>query len=178
MQMMQTIAAGGTVDVEMTDYLRVLSERKGECLICLSTLRTKRYSLSPSSVKLLRTMYEYLVFNNNRIDLSKLPITYVQRSTVTILRFHGLVTKYKENGKHVPSTWLITRRGAQFMRNEITIPKFVMVYRNKVVGHDENRVSIIDVLKYDPKLPVVAPFSVEQSSKTDIDTAEEKRASI
>lgn len=63
------------------------------------------------------------------------------------LRFHGLVAKYREDGKHVAGYWLLTRRGADFLDGEISIPATVTIFQNKVVYRSERVVSVKDVIK-------------------------------
>lgn len=63
------------------------------------------------------------------------------------LRFHGMVAKYKENGLHKSGYWLITKRGADFLNGRETVPQSVTVFRNKVVDHAIDEVSIGDVMR-------------------------------
>lgn len=57
------------------------------------------------------------------------------------LRFHALIAhadvKNKKSGY-----WLITDRGGQFLRGEIFVPKKVLTYRNRVIGHHQKQIHI------------------------------------
>lgn len=60
------------------------------------------------------------------------------------LRFHGLVAKAKVENK--PGYWLITRRGGQFLRGELFVPKTAYTLRNKVIGHSNDLIGIKDFM--------------------------------
>lgn len=93
--------------------------------------------------------------NENRIHLLKdmqdpeYKLTPHEWNNFSRLRFHGLVAKYKEEGKHVGGYWLITRRGAQFLSGKVAIPERVLVFNNRVVGHSDKMVTLTDVFKSD-----------------------------
>jgi hypothetical protein len=53
-------------------------------------------------------------------------------------RYHGLVAKTDHLGY-----WLLTERGGQFLRGEISIPETVLTFRNRVVGHEGRPVGVI-----------------------------------
>lgn len=86
----------------------------------------------------------------------------------TKLRFHGLVAKYKEGGKILSGYWLLTRRGAQFLNGELTIPKSVQTFRNVVVGHSEDLVSISDVMKDKIYVQTIHDIKTEEPTEEDI----------
>lgn len=52
------------------------------------------------------------------------------------LRFHGLIAHADEENPR-NGEWLITKRGGQFLRGEIEIPKRVKIFRNHVIEHEE-----------------------------------------
>ena len=58
------------------------------------------------------------------------------------LRFHGLVAHADENKKS--GYWLLTSRAGKFLRGEITIPKKVKTFRNRVIEHSEEVTGIAD----------------------------------
>lgn len=114
------------------------------CPTCGATINPYKYTLSASTVSLLRKIWlEVIASKKNRVDVRKADLTYTERSQVTICRFHGLIAKVKDHrGKQVAAHWLITHRGAQFLRGEISIPLKVMVHRNRVVGHGNEVITI------------------------------------
>lgn len=77
--------------------------------------------------------------------LSKVEYTDFQK-----LRFHALIAKHKEDGRHKRGWWVLTRRGNQFVKGEIQIPEKVRVFRNRITGYSENNVDIQTVLKTEP----------------------------
>lgn len=124
------------------------------CEHCGAKLRQYRVPLTKGIIKALVKFRSAVYFKNrNRIHLLKdmadtpYELTRHEWNNFTRLRFHGLVAKYKENGEHVSGYWLITHRGAQFLNGEIQIPESVMIFRNKVVEHSENYVTITNVMK-------------------------------
>lgn len=73
-------------------------------------------------------------------------LTTVEQMNWTKLRFHGLVAKYRENGVVKRGYWLLTRRGNEFFKGTIKIPKRVQTFRNKITCHDEEYVNITNVV--------------------------------
>lgn len=80
----------------------------------------------------------------NSFNISKdlTSLTKMQFSNFQKLRFHGLIA-HDPNKKR---SWLITKRGGQFLRGEISIPASVHTYRNKVIGHSEAQVKASDFI--------------------------------
>lgn len=64
-----------------------------------------------------------------------------ERNNLTKLRFHGMIAKATEKG-----LWLLTRRGSRFLLGEISVPKRVLSWRNRVIGYDTERVFVKDVI--------------------------------
>jgi hypothetical protein len=74
----------------------------------------------------------------NRINLKELELTYSERSKITQLRFHALVAKVKnEKGNHIPATWLITKRGSDFLHGRVAVPKYAWTQKNKVIARED-----------------------------------------
>lgn len=61
----------------------------------------------------------------------------------TMLRYHGLVAKDKGAGR---GYWLLTHRGAEFLKGNLAVPARVKVLNNHIVDRDQQYVSIRDVL--------------------------------
>lgn len=124
-------------------------------------------------INALKKMYTYVLSNGeNIIDASECGLSYSERSSLTILRFHALIAKHKVDGHHVRRQWVITHRGAQFLRNQITIPAKVKTYHNVVTDHSEEHVSVVDILGEDPKLPPTEPFERTSPVISDIKKAQ------
>jgi predicted transcriptional regulator len=78
----------------------------------------------------------------NEIVQKDLSLTKNDYNNFQKLRYHGLVAKVKAKAGY----WLITKRGGQFLRNEIAIPAGVKTFRNHVEedGHTKETVRITD----------------------------------
>ncbi len=87
----------------------------------------------------------------NKIHLQKdLNLTKTEYNNFQKLRFHGLIARYKEDGKNTAGCWLITKRGAEFLNGVISVPTRVKTFRNKVVEHDTDLVKVVDIIKRYP----------------------------
>lgn len=80
------------------------------------------------------------------------------------LRFHALVAKTGDSG-----FWLLTHRGAQFLRGEVDIPKKVQVFNNRVVSHSQDRVFIKDVIGNEPYFETIEDIHYEEASEEDVE---------
>lgn len=70
---------------------------------------------------------------SNQIHVPTLEdLTLAIRCRTTQASKLGLIAKYRENGKQVPGTWLITARGWSALRGE-KVPKTVEVFRKEIV---------------------------------------------
>jgi hypothetical protein len=62
------------------------------------------------------------------------------------LRYWGLIAKYKnEGGHHLKGYWLLTHRGALFLRNKISVHKWVKTLDNELVERSVEEVFIKDI---------------------------------
>lgn len=140
--------------------------------------QTKAYwhPITKLRISALRKMYLYvLATETNEIDVADCGLTYSERSSLTILRFHALIAKVKdEEGHQHRRKWLITSRGAKFLRNQVKIPAKVKTYNNTVVDYAEELVGIIDVLGEDPKMPPTLPFERATPTVADIKKVQAK----
>jgi hypothetical protein len=100
----------------------------------------------------------------NNINVSRLPehikLTHPERCVLTIMRHHGLVAKVKDDGKIDAGHWLITKKGWSFLRGE-AIPEVVTTFRNRVIDHGEEMVTISDVLRGGDYSDTLATLSKE-----------------
>lgn len=146
-------------DVELRS-MRQEAMDTGKCPCCGHVVKVYEYGLGPLYVGTLKQIYQR-VFDSghNDVDVGDLSLTYAERSTLSILRFNGLIAKVKDDDGHqLRRHWLITRNGARFLRNQLMLPAKVRVYNNKVIGHVGKQVSVIDVLGYDPRIVATEPF--------------------
>lgn len=110
----------------------------------------------------------------NRIHLLKdiqgdIKLTPHEWNNFSRLRFHALVAKVRENGKHIAGYWLLTRRGGEFLRGEADIPKMVTVFNNKVVAHSEERAFIKDIIGSQPYFEKIENIIYETATEEDIE---------
>lgn len=113
------------------------TDEHGRCIECNQKVTIYSHRMDDLNVVALRKIWEYVVTGKeNKIDVGKAGLNYEERSRVTQLRFHGLIAKYKTaTGTQVPSTWLMTKRGGDFLKGIITIPAIVYTFDNEVIGH-------------------------------------------
>lgn len=162
-----------TISPEIMDYIT----EHGHCPSCYRDARAYTFTLNATLIKILQNIYGAIVLKGqNDIHLDKdtegtpFELKYSQRSNVTILRFHGLVAKVRdETGKQTAGHWLITRRGASFLKGNISVPAQVRTFDNEVKWHSPDFVSFRDVMKMAPQnLPIVDFIDYEIANETEL----------
>lgn len=73
-------------------------------------------------------------------------LTRDEWSNFTKLRYHGLAVKDKNAGA---GYWLLTARGASFLRGDLAIPAKVQTFNNRVIDHDGPEIYLRDVYRQD-----------------------------
>lgn len=113
-------------------------KNKEICANCGESMKAYWHNITTGLVSDLIKAIEFVKSNNkNSFHLARdLQLNKSEYNNFQKLRFHGLVAKDKKVGY-----WLITKRGGQFLRGEISIPKSVQTFRNQVIGHSEDSVS-------------------------------------
>jgi hypothetical protein len=107
-------------------------------------MKSFHHNLSTGLVTALVKAIRFVQANNkNKFHLQKdlKELTKNEYNNFQKLRFHGLVAKIHDKSGY----WLITRRGGQFLRGEITVPWKVETFRNRVIGHSPEQVHIKDL---------------------------------
>lgn len=83
--------------------------------------------------------------DRNSIHLQKdIELTKNEYNNFQKLRYNGLVAHAEATG-----CWLITRRGAQFLRDEIDLPRGVLIFRNRIQKYHKKRVTVKTIYKND-----------------------------
>lgn len=95
----------------------------------------------------------------NKVSKDELELDHSGYGNFQKLRFHALIAKYKKDGRWVRGTWLLTKRGAEFLKGKVEIPAKVQTFRNKVVGHDPRLVSVKDIIDIKPYFESYEHFS-------------------
>lgn len=131
-----------------------MSDEKPEvtkCPHCGATIKKYWHRLNAGLVHALVKVYTRVVEKNeNKVSKKELSLSHSEYGNFQKLRFHGLIAKYKEDGNWVRGTWLLTRRGAQFLKGEIQIPRKVQTFRNKITDHDDVYITVTDAIKEQP----------------------------
>lgn len=87
------------------------------------------------------------------------------------LRFHGLIAHADEENIR-SGEWLITKRGGQFLRGEIAVPKEVQIFRNQVIGHGTGLIHIKQLKKlppeFNPSFAYEQPVAIRQFTQPDL----------
>lgn len=104
---------------------------------------------------LLKLRRAVLHFRKNEIHIRKqmhtvrgkcpFRLSYDEINNFTKLRYHGLAAKADRRGY-----WLLTTRGGQFLRGELSIPETVITFANAVAGHTG---PLIHISKFAPLVP-------------------------
>lgn len=121
------------------------------CPHCGASMKQYWHRLTPGAVsalvKLLKAVHYY---NRNSVHLHNemksggdpaWRLSDFEWNNFSILRFHGLAHQ-DEKKTHRSGYWLITKRGGQFLRGEISVPKGVKTFRDKVIDHSPELVHI------------------------------------
>jgi len=122
-------------------------ENTETCKYCGAGMKAFWHSLTPGLVSVLIKAIIYVKkTKKNKFHYKDLNLNYSEASNLQKLRFHGLIAHYDKDKKR-NGEWLITTRGGEFLRGEISIPKQVKIFRNKIQEHSEERIHI-DQLKH------------------------------
>ena len=84
----------------------------------------------------------------NKIHVPRLETTLAIRCRTTQCSKLGLVAKYTgENGRHVPGTWVVTKRGFDALKGR-KVPKSVRVWRGKIEERHDETTTLGQALAY------------------------------
>lgn len=133
---------------------REAEQNDGHCSHCGNTIKIYKYKANRALATMLKLMADVVKDTGiNKVHYDNIPVAHALHSQRAKLRQHGLIAKYKEDGKHVANMWVITRKGWDWLKGE-PIPKKVIVYNNQVLGHEDGLITIGEALgeKYDPQV--------------------------
>lgn len=141
-----------TSEIEAVE--RAAEANGGHCPTCSQTIKIYRYAANKPMVVFMRAMADEVRNTNaNDVNIATIGLSYSVRTQVTKIRLHGLIARIKdEHGKQLPSRWLITHKGWDFVNGK-SIPKRVIVFNNQVLGHDGDTTTIHTILgeRYSPQ---------------------------
>ena len=117
------------------------------CPFCGASLVERWIAITPGLVKVLVKCYENVYAKQkNLFEFNELTLNHTEYANYQKLRFHALIAKHKIGGEIIEREWVITRRGFQFLRGEVQIPAKVKVFRNRVIDHDDQLVTVTNVM--------------------------------
>ena len=123
------------------------------CPYCQASLKLRWHRVSKGLAESLMLFKRAVIeFDRNKIHLMKdLKLSNNQFGNFNKLRYSGLIAKYinPETKKHESGYWLLTRRGNQFVKNELQIPNSVQTFRNKISDRSDKLVFISEILNDD-----------------------------
>lgn len=100
--------------------------------------------------------------------MNDLHLSHTAAANFQKLRFHGLIAHADENNPR-NGEWLITKRGGQFLRGEVSVPRRVEIFRNHVIGHEEKE--FVNIKQFRNLPPEFLPaFAWEEKLFIPIDT--------
>ncbi len=116
-----------------------------DCPNCGALMKEYWHSLSPGLVICLVKAIKFVKKNNlNKFKLTDLELSQNQFNNFQKLRFHGLIA-HADHDNIKSGQWLITNRGGQFLRGELSVPRKVKTFRNRVIGHD---IEVVHISRY------------------------------
>ena len=150
---------------------------KQYCECCGAKLLARWVRLSAGRVEFLAKFRALVIENNkNLINVPKeMSLTEVEYSDYQKLRYHGLIAKYKIDGIIQAGYWILTNRGNLFLNGELIIPEKVKIFKNKIVGYSENRVSVKDVIKTEPYWDRYEDIKFEAPSDEEMEISKAKK---
>lgn len=136
------MSESSALDGEQLKVVKELAETTGRCDHCGQTVRLYKHRPNVQHVRVLRRLAEVVrESGENKINFDEIAGTFAQKSQRSKMRQHGLIARYKEDGHQVRNTWLITRKGFNFLAG-VPIQETVVVYNNLVIGHEGNMVTV------------------------------------
>lgn len=120
-------------------------KQNSRCPHCGAQMKEWWHALTPGLVNILTKAVQFVREHNcNRFHVHKeLKLSHFEACNFQKLRLHGLVAHADPDSRR-NGYWLITRRGGQFLRGEIAVPRRVKTYRNRVIGHSEDLIAMRD----------------------------------
>lgn len=123
-------------------------KQTARCDHCGQTMKKYWHGLTPGLVSALIKFRKAVISKNlNSVHLLKdmsgdYELSRHEWNNFTKLRFHGLAVK----DKNAPAGyWLLTKRGASFLKGDLDVPRRVLTFNNRVEDHSTDVVNIKDV---------------------------------
>ena len=122
------------------------NEAENNCKTCGAKLLGRWEYITKGQINTLTKFIKAVkLHNRNSIHLQDdIELTKNEYNNFQKLRYNGLVAHAFDTG-----CWLITRRGANFLRREIDLPKGVLIFRNRIQKYHTTKVTIESIYKND-----------------------------
>ena len=127
-------------------------EPNTKCPYCGASMRKNWYELTAGHANALIKIYLRVIEKGeNKVNVPKeVHMDKVEYTVYQKLHMFALIAKVKENGRNKKGWYVVTNRGAKFVHGDVAIPDAVQSFRDRIVGHSENYITIKDVLKSSP----------------------------
>lgn len=114
------------------------------CDKCGANLDGRWERLTPGLCRtLIKIWGRVIAKNENRVHLAKdLDLSNNEYNNAQKLRYFALIAKVKGMSGY----WLVTRRGAQFIRGQQKVHREVKIFRNHIQERSPDNVGILDVM--------------------------------
>ena len=128
-------------------------EEQKKCPCCGANMIPNKQGLTKGLVNILikfkRAMLESQSPEFNKLHAQRdVNFTKNEYNNFQKLRYFGLVAKCKDkNGVRESGYWLLTRNGNKFCKGEITMPKFVITFRNTILEKSDERIDVKKAIK-------------------------------
>lgn len=117
----------------------------------MDTKKQHKEVLNKHKLHILQRMASYASFNKtNEIPLNILKDEINDYNNAQKLRYHALIFKVKRG------TWGITSHAISFLRNEQSLPEWVLIEENKIIDRSEDMIRISDL--HDESLTIKNTF--------------------
>lgn len=136
----------GTRRWTLEEVEKLIRDNRGYCPCCGHKLAIYKYRANKSLAVMLRKIADTVRDTGSKqVNYDDIPVPHALHSQRSKLRQHGLIAKYKENGKHVANMWVVTNKGWDWLTGK-PIPAVVLVFDNQVLGHDGGEITITEAL--------------------------------
>jgi hypothetical protein len=111
-----------------------------------------KHSLSMTLIQAFRKVAEHAP-KTGYFHIGEVDLLIAERTNLIKLQYWDLILKLGDEKNH-GGRWLISKKGWQWLRGEIALPKHVWTYRGEVQKHEGKLVTVSDVTggwKYKPE---------------------------
>lgn len=118
------------------------------CSHCGAQVKIWKKVLSKGLVMILKKFAgQVIASRKNDVNITEIGLSHTEICVFQQLRYFGLVAKVKnEEGQKIASRYLLTRRGAKFLKNEEAVSIWVKTFRNRIEERSEEKAYFSDIL--------------------------------